>query len=505
MPSDRERPPIGPGSRIAPALVLRGNALRLPLANESVDLIVTSPPYFALRSYRDEGEHFGGQIGSEAYPQEWLENLWAVMRECWRVLKLEGSCWVNLGDKRAGSGGHNNSNLARLHQNYGRPPTERHEQADNGHRTVGASRRNASDRYNQAAFGRPKSKMLLPHRFALGCEDGLADPEGKGWIVRQEVVWQKVNGLPESVTDRCRDSHEFIFHLTKSERYYSAVDEIREGYAPGTAQRYTAGYKTNKRTQNGQQATPSIPLGVEDLQENPLGKLPGSVWPMSSEPLLIPEWAKERYRLPDHFAAFPTELPRRIILGWSPPGICVECGEGRRPVVERSLAAESERDYGRAGRIAGHDDGKRGYFGVGGMKGSTEATILGYACACTPYTDHRGTSGGSGPTYSAAVNDGGGYPRTDYSTELWHRPKAGPWREYHLSGWTPPPSRPSVVLDPFGGTGTTAMVARALGRIGISVDLSADYCRLAKWRIFESGHGRKAEQRTWAERQGAFL
>lgn len=325
----------GDGERVTPAYVLRADAGRIPLADESVDLIVTSPPYFSLRSYRDEGEHFTGQIGSEAHPQEWLENLWAVMRECWRVLKPEGSCFVNLGDKRSGSRGHNNSGIA---------------------------------------FGRPKSKMLLPHRFAIGCEDGLADPEGIGWIVRQDVVWAKRNSLPESVVDRCRDSHEFIFHLTKSERYYSAVDEIREphlapAHAPGNR-------KWASERQDGDR--------METVWEHhPLGKLPGSVWPMASEPLLIPEWAQKKYSLPMHFAAFPTELPRRIILGWSPEG--------------------------------------------------------------------------------------------------------------------------GVVLDPFGGTGTTAGVARVLGRVGVSVDLSSDYCRLARWRIEESGHFRKALQRTYSERQVALL
>jgi DNA modification methylase len=96
------------------ASLVRANALHLPLADETVDLIVTSPPYFALRSYRDGDEHYDGQIGSEATPQAFLEALWAVLEECWRVLKPEGSCWVNLGDKRAGSGGHNNAGIIEL-------------------------------------------------------------------------------------------------------------------------------------------------------------------------------------------------------------------------------------------------------------------------------------------------------------------------------------------------------------------------------------------------------
>lgn len=81
--------------------LIRGDATSLPLADDSVDLIVTSPPYFALRSYQDGGEHYAGQIGSEDTPQAFLDALWAVTAECRRVLKPSGSMFVNLGDKMA--------------------------------------------------------------------------------------------------------------------------------------------------------------------------------------------------------------------------------------------------------------------------------------------------------------------------------------------------------------------------------------------------------------------
>jgi len=87
------------------AALVRSDATAIPLGDNTVDLIVTSPPYFALRSYQDGGEHYGGQIGSEATPTAFLEALWAVTAECWRVLKPSGSLFVNLGDKYAGSNG----------------------------------------------------------------------------------------------------------------------------------------------------------------------------------------------------------------------------------------------------------------------------------------------------------------------------------------------------------------------------------------------------------------
>ena len=86
--------------------ILRANALALPIADASVDLVVTSPPYFGLRSYQDGSEHYEGQIGSEATPAEFIDALIAATREMVRVLKPSGSIWVNLGDKYASSGGH---------------------------------------------------------------------------------------------------------------------------------------------------------------------------------------------------------------------------------------------------------------------------------------------------------------------------------------------------------------------------------------------------------------
>lgn len=360
------------------AIVLQGEAQQLPLPDASVDLIATSPPYFALRSYQDDGEHYPGQIGSEATPVEFLEALWTCTREWMRVLKPAGSLFVNLGDK------------------YGR-----------GTRNTATPQSNVRTGSVPAAVpitGLDKSLLGIPWRYAIGCIDQL------GLILRAELIWSKPNGLPESVTDRVRRSHEQWFHFTQQPRYFSAVDEIREQYAPGTAERYRSGYKANGRSAAGQQTTPSIPVGVDDLTVNSLGKLPGSVWEIPTEPLVVPAEI-----MVDHFAAFPTAWPRRLILGWSPAGICTGCGEGRQPVTP---AAEF---------VAG-DPAKRS---LGIPAAERERAITGYACAC--------------PDTSA-------------------------------------PSRPAVVLDPFGGTGTTAAVASALGRVGISVDLSHDYSRLAVWR-----------------------
>lgn len=94
------------------ARIVRGDALALPLGDSTVDLVVTSPPYFGLRSYQDGGEHYAGQIGDEPTPAEFVDALIAATREMVRVLKPSGSIWVNLGDKYAGVGGPNQSGNA---------------------------------------------------------------------------------------------------------------------------------------------------------------------------------------------------------------------------------------------------------------------------------------------------------------------------------------------------------------------------------------------------------
>lgn len=383
-----------------PAGIVRADAINIPLQDETVDLIVTSPPYFALRSYTDGGEHYDGQIGSEPTPQDFLEALWAVTAECARVLKPSGSMWVNLGDKYSGA------------------------QAQNTKARSGDDSARTWQQTNPRNTGIPaKSLMGLPWRYAIGCIDDL------GLILRAEVVWSKPNGLPESVTDRVRRSHEQWFHLTKSPRYYAAVDEVREehiGVDNAKSARGPSG--TNRSHMTGKVE------GVGNFARDPLGKLPGSVWTIPSEPLKVPDSLGV-----DHFAAYPQEWPRRIILGWSPPGICTRCGDGRRPVVEKEQDAQGRTTNGPQSIDRRHESPGRSVRTV------ERATITGYACAC---------------------------PEPDA------------------------PTRPAVVLDPFGGTGTTAMVARALGRYPVHLDLSADYLRLAQWRIFRSSHDHKTIERT---------
>jgi len=394
--------------------LVQADAVELPVADDTVDLVITSPPYFALRSYQDDGEHYDGQIGSEATPAEFLDALWAVTAECVRVLKPSGSLWVNLGDKYSSS----NSGQSRLDA-----------------RTDAAKVRSGS-----VAGFRPKSLLGLPWRYAIGCIDDL------GLILRAEVVWSKPNGLPESIKDRVRRSHEQWFHFTLEPRYFSAIDEIREPYSPETL----ADYESRARAGTGWSLAPErqIHNSIDNNRAaNSLGKLPGSVWSIPSEPLQVPDELGV-----DHFAAFPQEWPRRLILGWCPAEVCTACGQGRAPVVDKTYNGQPVPIPGGTS-IAGRHNSTSAIKDHDHLL-AVQVQITGYACACPDTTA---------------------------------------------------PSTPGVVLDPFAGTGTVPMVARALGRTGIGVDLSADYLRLARWRVFESGHASKTVARTNGERQGLLL
>lgn len=417
------------------ALVLRGDARQLPLPDGSADLICTSPPYYSLRDYRDGEESLAGQIGSESTPQEYLEMLWEATAEWARVLKDDGSMFVLLGDK------------------YGRPGgIDRKERGAAFSDPAGR----AAPRLSQRSHGLDKSLMLLPERYRIGCVDRL------GLIARAVITWSKANGLPESVTDRVRRSHEDLIHLTKQPRYYAAVDEIRSP---------ASGYS---RPSNAARATPNgvRTRGMADTV-NPLGALPGSVWHILTEPLRVPAY------LPQHFAAMPSEIVRRVVLGWSPPGICVECGQGRRPVVNRT-PMQWRPSPTLSGRNA---PGIARQTASGTMLAASETRILGYACPCCPYTDHPGT----GESKRGARGWGAGStpdrPRQNSS---------GPWREWHIDRWTPPPTRRAVIVDPFSGTGTVPLVASVLGRVGVGVDLSAGYCRTGRWRTQDPGQRARA-------------
>lgn len=287
------------------------------LADESVHCVVTSPPYFGLRDYG-----MPGQIGLEATPLAFVEVMVEVFREVRRVLRDDGTLWLNLGDSYAsgtkGSGG--NGDTSTLGPKSG----------GNGISAAGIKRsvdRQAMDvrRFDIAGAGlKPKDLIGVPWRVAFALQ---AD----GWYLRQDIIWSKPNPMPESVTDRCTKAHEYLFLLSKSGRYYFDADAIAEGavadHPPGNKSHkgkaaYDAG-DGKHRTKQGlvaysarQRAVPPRHAGLASSDQSGLDEVgrggkrnKRSVWTVATQPF------KEA-----HFATFPPALIAPCILAGCPKG-----------------------------------------------------------------------------------------------------------------------------------------------------------------------------------------
>ncbi len=164
------------------------------LDDKSIDCIITSPPYWQCRDY-----NFPEQWGLEKTFNEYLEHLWKFIDEAYRVLKDDGTCWINLGDTYGThSGNFNNNNLI-----------------DNKLSYIGRI-----NNYSKPK-GYHKCLLCIPHRFVIGCID-------RKWILRNTIIWGKKNGLPESTQDRFCKKYEYIFFMTKNLKYYFDLNNIKD-------------------------------------------------------------------------------------------------------------------------------------------------------------------------------------------------------------------------------------------------------------------------------------
>lgn len=180
-----------------------GDSLKVlkSLPSAYVDCCITSPPYFRLRDYGTEG-----QIGQEATPEEYIEKLVLVFREVKRVLKDNGTLWINIGDSYNGSGNGSTSNLDGNWLRKTKNTNSLH------------STNNRPTRLNNL---KPKDLIGIPWMLAFALRSD-------GWYLRQDIIWSKTNGMPESVQDRCTNSHEYIFLLSKSSKYYFDNESIKQ-------------------------------------------------------------------------------------------------------------------------------------------------------------------------------------------------------------------------------------------------------------------------------------
>jgi DNA modification methylase len=277
-------------------------------APDSIDCCVTSPPYFGLRDYG-----VAGQIGSEKTPDEFVSKMRCIFYEVYRVLKPAGTLWLNLGDSYAGS-------------NQGAGTKQLSEKQESNRGTVDLSKKKSL----LAKIEGLKSKDLvgIPWRVALALQSD-------GWYLRQDIIWHKPNPMPESVTDRCTKSHEYVFLMTKSAQYYFDIDSIREPWGPdqreagitrakrygytgkGTYQEWYNNERKGKDWVNKKETKDNLTYGqAKKLNANPppqllhpIGRNKRSVWTIATH---VYSGA--------HFATFPPDLIIPMIKAGCPEG-----------------------------------------------------------------------------------------------------------------------------------------------------------------------------------------
>jgi len=295
--------------------VLQGDCIEQlkTIEDKRVHCCVTSPPYWGLRDYGHES-----QLGLEATPEDYVTKMVQVFREVRRVLRDDGTLWLNLGDSYARSAGNEESKLASLHT-MGVGQKKAHE--------AGAMRKGK----NRPPEGlKPKDLIGIPWRVAFALQ---AD----GWYLRQDIIWHKPNPMPESVTDRCTKSHEYIFLLSKSANYYFDQIAIQEPLACSSVARLSQDVdaqqssdrvpgKTNGRMKavyskryTGQSTKDYVAGGAQDasatkarivdriLSGQITGRNKRSVWTVTTKP----------YK-GAHFATFPSDLICPCILAGCP-------------------------------------------------------------------------------------------------------------------------------------------------------------------------------------------
>lgn len=251
-------------------------AMSMLLEPKSVHTVVTSPPYFGLRDYGHDG-----QIGLELTPDEFVVALVEVFREVRRVLRDDGTVWLNLGDSYGGSRGGPQGSKGQMAT-----------RSISGHR-------NARERSSTTPGGY-KQLLGIPWRVAFALQ---AD----GWYLRQDIIWHKPNPMPESVRDRCTKAHEYIFMFSKSPRYYFDADAIAEPLAASSIPRL----QQNVADQTGTTRHVGKTNGNFKAQDNlTTGKRnKRSVWTVTTKPFKGA-----------HFATFPPDLIEPCVLAGSPEG-----------------------------------------------------------------------------------------------------------------------------------------------------------------------------------------
>jgi DNA modification methylase len=431
--------------------IIHGNALTVlrDMPSESVQCVITSPPYWGLRAYNTEPQIWGGEpncehvwedatyvrrsndakpgdkqgtnygslgrdvpvrnqfcskcgawrgeLGLEPTPQLFLEHLVEIFREVKRVLRKDGLAFVNMGDSFASK--------QQRGQAWG----------DHSKRTLevtGAHGEHAPVKDWSCWNLGPKQLVGMPWRLAFALQDD-------GWILRSDIVWAKSNPMPESVTDRPTKAHEYVFMFAKNERYFYDAEAIKEDCVNGdpASPRGSNGVLRMKNAGRRKQDElgKNTYTGFNDRHQPLLKRNKRSVWSIPTQP--FPE---------AHFAVYPEALVEPMILAGSSPKACPKCGAPWVRIVEKQKAeVVNPRPFGKAGNADRND-------------------------TLRIYEESVRVAMGWRPSCSCSSNDGSGK---------------------------------CIILDPFSGSGTTGVVALRHGRDYIGIELNPKYVEMSKRRI----------------------
>lgn len=379
------------------------------LPNNSVDCCVTSPPYFNLRSYMEDSEH---EIGKEETLPEYISKLVEVFEEVRRVLKDSGTFWLNIGDSYAGSGKGRN------------PDGSSHSSALAAKQGTNGSVVGNIKGGNIPAGIKRKELMNVPHRLVIALSDA-------GWYHRQTIIWAKATSgeiregscMPESVNDRLNQSFEYIFLLTKKDKYYFDSYAIKEPVSQNSIQLSKSGWKPNHKAGVGHAIQPEVFENMERFVPSDGLANMRSVWRINLQP----------GSNGNHIAGFPEKIPYYCIkAGSSEKGCCNDCGKPYERILESNKINRNELDPDNPNYRPNNYNGK--------------------------YTEINGKGDGG---YNNTVHLGWQKTCNCESNEL----------------------TPSLILDPFMGSGTVAVVALKEQRDFYGIELNPESQQFAMERI----------------------
>jgi len=455
--------------------IIQGDTLDVlkQIPNDSIDCVITSPPYWSLRNYEIEG-----QLGQEKTFQEYIEKLITIFIEIKRILKPTGTCFVNIGDTYISKG-------ATRHKGYVDP------KYPNGR--VGGDCEPSGLKQTIES----KNLALIPFRFAV-------EMQNRGWIVRNTIIWHKPNCMPESAKDRFTVDFEYVFFFVKNQKYY--FEQQLEEFAQSSIERVKYGITKNNKMMSGNysiQYDNTIKL-FKKANNGELNKRnKRCVWSITTKPFKGA-----------HFATFPPDLIEPMIKAGCPEFVCKKCGKPREKQFCKKEHLGNEKPqspkFKFSNSLVNSAGGRPFYYTeqrkypvnqkefaiflksyVKGHEQELDNVFTPTTWRHWIRTDNSGSALPDREQY-LLLKQICGFP-DDFDEQMTTTvtilvDDKGNKKEF--CGWTDcgcgAGFEPGIVLDPFMGSGTTAVVAKKLGRNYIGIELNPKYIEIANKRINET-------------------